>query len=519
MKQYRLRLHHYIILVAFLSFLLAISSTTWSSYIINKQTLKENTLETNRVYAQKLAQITESYLNSTLQRLSNSADEMSSLMGDEGKIQDEAYHVKNELNTLNSIVVTDAQGKILAAVPESLNIKSQTLNTVGGKQALLEKRPIISKPYVSLTKRNVIFISTPIFDENRNYIGLVGGSLYLEEVNALHELLGEHFYKDGSYVYVVDQSGKIIYHQDKKRILNDVSENKVVQRVLEGDNGARQVINTQGVDMLAGYASIPTANWGVISQRETDVSIQPAKAMLQTMFITSLPLLIISLIILYFISKKIARPLNQLAHYAEISTDKNQEADLSQVNSFYYEAIQLKKALLNSFAYLHNQMNHFMQQSTTDLLTGLQNRRAFEEKALKLIENNTSFSMVLVDIDNFKKVNDTYGHNLGDEVLRFLGEFMVKSTQDHGICYRYGGEEFVILLPDIAAFEAWILTNQMRISLSEQVSPTGKRITISAGISAYPHDGATLVNLTLEADKRLYRAKSEGKNKVIVESV
>jgi len=516
MKKYHLRLHHYILLVAFLSFVLAISSMLWSSYQINSETLKENTLENNRVYAQKLAQTTDTYLNSTLQTLSYSAKEMARFMGDEEKIMQEAERLKNQMNTFNSVLITDAEGKILAASPQNLNLIDKMLNSTGGQQALTEKKPLISSPYVGLTGRFVIFISTPIFDENQNYLGLVGGTLYLKEVNVLHELLGEHFYKDGSHVYVVNEDGKIIYHQDSKRILDDVNENEVVQRVLKGENGASQIINTQGVDMLAGYAPIPKTNWGIISQRETDISTQPAVTMIKTMFFSSLPLLFVSLIVIFFISNKIARPLNQLAHYTEISRDQNQEDDLNLINTFYYEAIELKKALLTSFAYLHSQMNHLTEQSTTDLLTGLNNRRAFEDTSMKWIESNTPFSMILIDIDNFKKVNDTYGHNIGDLVLQFLAEILLDGTRSQDVCYRYGGEEFVILLPTTTPEEAWMVADKIRVNLSEKVSPTGEIITFSAGIASFPHNGSTIANITLEADKRLYQAKSEGKNRVIV---
>jgi len=515
MKQYRLRLHHYIILVAFLSFVLAIASTTWSSYQINTQTLKDNTLETNRVYAEKLAQTTDTYFNSALQMLSYSAGEMSGFMKDETKIKHEANRLKDQIHTFNSILVTDGQGKILTIAPENPDLINQILSTEGGKQALAEKRPIISTPYTSLTGKQVIFVSVPIFDVNQNYLGLVGGLLYLKEFNVLHEILGEHFYQDGSYVYVVDQNGQIIYHQDKNRVLSDVSRNEVVQKVLRGEHGASQVINSLGIDMLSGYAPISIANWGIVAQRETAVSLQPAEKMLKTMFMTSLPLLIISLFVLFFISRKIARPLNQLAHYAEISTDKNQEADLDQINTFYYEAVQLKKALLNSFAYLHNQMNHFMEQSTTDLLTGLHNRRVFNEKTNKWIENETPFAMVFIDIDNFKKVNDTFGHNVGDQVLQFLAIQMVDGTRPQDACCRYGGEEFIILLPETSEQDARLLANQFRETLSEKISPSGEIITISGGISYYPQDGYCLEDLTAKADARLYQAKSEGKNRIL----
>lgn len=516
MKLNQLRLHHYILLVAFLSFVLAITSMLWSSYQINSQTLKENTLESNRVYAQKLAQTTEVYLNTTLKTLEYSAGELANFMDNEDRIMQEAARLRNQMNTFNSIVIADADGKILATSPENLNLKNQMLNSVGGKEALTEKKPIISSPYVGLSGHLIIMISTPIFDRNQNYLGLVGGSLYLEEVNILHELLGEHFYEDESHVYVVNQSGKIIYHHDSKRILDSPKNNKVIEKVMRGENGASQLVNSKGTDMLAGYASIPVADWGIVAQRETEASIQPAETMMKTMFLASLPLLLVSLIVIFAISKKIAHPLNQLAFYAEINTEKHEEADLNQINTFYYEAIELKKSLLTSFSYLHNQMNHFMEQSTTDQLTGLLNRRAFEAKSLALIESKTPFSIAFIDIDNFKVVNDTYGHHVGDQVLQYLTVHILSNSRDPDVCYRYGGEEFVILLPETSTQEAWVQIDQVRQKLSEIDSPTGKPITISAGISTFPQNGSGLSDLTLLADKHLYQAKNEGRNRVIM---
>lgn len=162
-------------------------------------------------------------------------------------------------------------------------------------------------------------------------------------------------------------------------------------------------------------------------------------------------------------------------------------------------------------------MNLFMEQSTTDILTGLHNRRSFEENSLKWIESKTLFSIVLLDIDNFKHVNDTFGHNIGDQVLQFLAKSLLDGSRPQDVCYRYGGEEFVILLPETSAEDALVHVDQIRKNLSETESPTGDIITISAGISSYPQNGSTIENLTLEADKRLYHAKSEGKNRVIVD--
>ncbi|MNJ54135.1 hypothetical protein D3C77_495650 [compost metagenome] len=106
---------------------------------------------------------------------------------------------------------------------------------------------------------------------------MVGGTLYLKETNILNEILGEHFYKDGSYVYVVDRDGRIIYHQDQGRVNNVVDENPVVRKLMNGEGGAERVINTMNKDMLAGYSYIPTADFRSYSCRSSSSSGYPIK--------------------------------------------------------------------------------------------------------------------------------------------------------------------------------------------------------------------------------------------------
>ncbi|MCR8658744.1 sensor domain-containing diguanylate cyclase [Paenibacillus endoradicis] len=515
----KISLKHLILSVALLSVILTLFSSTSSGYKMSKKTLIDNTLETNRVYAQKLANTTDVFFQMTLQTLELSAKDIASFMKNsdaKDKLLKETERLKHQTDTFNSVIIVDGEGEIVATSPQTLDLVGKLMDSEGGKEALREKKPIVSKPYLSITGRLIIFISYPIFDEEQNYLGLVGGSLYLKEENILNQILGQHYYQDGSYVYVVDKDGHIIYHQDQDRINDQVSDNPVVQQLMNKQSGAARVVNSQNVDMLAGYAYIPMVGWGVVSQRPAEVALVPTTDMMEEMILTSLPYLLLSLFIIALISQLIAQPLQKLAGFIESSTEKNQNESLNKVRAWYYEAIQLKKALTYSLGFLHEKVDFITHQSNTDPLTKLTNRRTLDEQTQKWTNNGTAFSIVILDIDHFKRVNDTYGHSVGDEVLKFLADRMREVARKDDICCRYGGEEFVLLLQHMNEDEAFEVAEKLRRTIESTLSPCGDYITISAGISAYPTTTTNLSDLFDAADQCLYEAKNSGRNQCIV---
>jgi diguanylate cyclase (GGDEF)-like protein len=160
---------------------------------------------------------------------------------------------------------------------------------------------------------------------------------------------------------------------------------------------------------------------------------------------------------------------------------------------------------------------------TTDPLTGLYNRRFLNEFLHKELELSKRYqrqlSLAIADIDDFKKLNDTYGHVAGDAILKSLARIMLKNIRDADILSRYGGEEFVIVMPEINKETAAHAAGRLRekISMEEIAIPDGGRITItiSLGIASFPEDGDSSVDLLIAADDRLYKAKKEGKNRII----
>jgi diguanylate cyclase (GGDEF)-like protein len=162
-----------------------------------------------------------------------------------------------------------------------------------------------------------------------------------------------------------------------------------------------------------------------------------------------------------------------------------------------------------------------------DALTGLYNRRELHRfldyELIKCKRYNRQFSILLMDIDHFKEINDHYGHRTGDEILVQVAKALLQNTRGCDLPSRYGGDEFIIVLPETPAGQAWYGGERLRkvvealtIQVQTEGQPTEKfQVTISTGISEFPADAATAEALIDLADKALYKAKHQGCNQVV----
>lgn len=153
-----------------------------------------------------------------------------------------------------------------------------------------------------------------------------------------------------------------------------------------------------------------------------------------------------------------------------------------------------------------------------DHLTKLYNRRVLDREIESLIDTNTQFSLVIYDIDDFKKVNDSYGHLAGDEVLKMVSDVIKKSIRKTDVACRYGGEEIIIIFKDLSKKDAYVISDRIRnnIELTSTLWSGGNIfVTVSGGVSAYPQDGSTRDEIIKIADNILYcQCKKMGKNRV-----
>ncbi len=160
--------------------------------------------------------------------------------------------------------------------------------------------------------------------------------------------------------------------------------------------------------------------------------------------------------------------------------------------------------------------------ANTDAVTELYNHRHFHERIDQEIARGSRFgsifSLVMIDLDHFKTFNDNYGHLAGDEVLRRVGKCIESSIRTVDMAFRYGGEEFAVILPSTRLNDAYKAADRIRNTIEAKASPGTMPVTASFGVSSWPIDGMTKQDVIARADAALYQAKQGGRNRVVLSS-
>ncbi len=484
-------------------------------YAVQRAELISGALGANRVYASKLAEISDNFLHSAQTQLAYSAGLLAPLMKNDAALANEAKRLLSQTESFNSVVIVNADGVIISASPETLPVKGRKLVTPSERQSLDAKRPLVTEPFVSPSGNYVISISQPIRAADGAYLGYVAGSIYLEAANILNDILGKHYHDDGSYIYVVDRSKTLIYHPEKHRIGEKISGNPMIDAVVLGKSGAHEATNSKGTAMLAGFAPIARSGWGVVAQRPRESTLAGLDHHVLNVLAKILPIGLLTLILIWLTAGSISKPLRQLARSAGTMDSGNSEATISGTRSWYFEAEQLKRALLKGVRLMHEKINQLRLDSSTDPMTGLLNRRGLQEILERYEASGQSFSAITLDIDHFKNVNDTFGHDVGDSVIRKLAELMRTSARKDDALCRVGGEEFLLVLPDTDLSIAKEVAERLRNHVAEHPIPIVGSITISLGIAHRPGSADTIESVLKLADHALYTAKRTGRNQTV----
>ncbi len=190
---------------------------------------------------------------------------------------------------------------------------------------------------------------------------------------------------------------------------------------------------------------------------------------------------------------------------------------------FDYDLASLFSLIGNNISLIVEKVRLFQETqrlALTDGLTGLYNVRYFYDMLNKEIARakryNTSFSLILFDIDDFKVINDSYGHQAGDEVLRSIASILKSVSRQTDITARYGGEEFILMLPNTPKYEAFNLATRLRekVEAHSYLEKEAVKITMSGGIATFPEDAEDSKSLLYAADMAMYEAKAMGKKQI-----
>lgn len=504
-----------IVFLALLVALITLNNGFYASYKVQRNQLIQQELEANHAYSKKLASAADNFIEAAHDQLAYSSKILANNFTDQSLLMSEVERLKLQTKSFGSVSVANADGVILAA-------SSNTADVIGSRSGSVEslhaKAPIVSTPYYAVDGNYVVLISSPIFDSSGTYLGYIGGSIYLEHPNILNDLLEQHFHQDGSYIFVVDGNRQIIYHPNPERIGSYVLDNQAINDVTKKISGSAQVTNSKGIEMLAGFTPIQSTNWGVIAQRPLAATLSGLEHLIRKVVSRTIPLTLFTFAFIWLLALWISRPLRELADTAVKIGTPDAHGYLQRIKPWYFEAHELKKGFLKGLGLITSQLIQLKEQATTDPLTGAINRRSLEELLKTLEQNKTYFSVLAVDIDHFKKVNDTFGHPAGDKVLIRLVQKINQLSREQDIVARVGGEEFLLILPNTDIDTALVIAERLRMSVEQmQIEPIGS-IQVSVGVSASSETNKSGVEIIKQADEALYQAKRLGRNRCEVYS-
>ncbi|MDF2544857.1 MAG: diguanylate cyclase protein [Herbinix sp.] len=381
---------------------------------------------------------------------------------------------------------------------------------------------------VIITESNpspVIFVSSIVM-EGSQASGVLALSINLwNENNIFHSLVNGFQEKKQGSIYVVDGRGTIVFHTDKKMvghkihpdILSQIAENKENMLVnLPMENGK--------LDIALG--KLKKNNWVVVYEMDHEEIYSMSKIDRYMLLSTMVLVVILGFIASGIFARIILKPLEEITNATEqvAAGDFDQRINCKGHNDFQGVAHNFNIMTTN----LRVQYDQLEKLSMQDYLTGLANRRYFEyqfqlelERACRLGHVST---LLILDIDDFKKINDKFGHLEGDKALKLLASTLKEQIREVDLPVRFGGEEFLILLPETSLEQGKVVAEKIRKKVSQLKISTRKgniTFTISIGMAGLEQDTdftCTALNcvgdkLLKRADEALYQAKSMGKNR------
>ena len=293
--------------------------------------------------------------------------------------------------------------------------------------------------------------------------------------------------------------------------------------LLDAEPGAvRDYIASDSLRVVGSALAFPRLRWTLVVEEDYDVAFAPIAAILGRNVALNLGIVLALSVLAFAVVASMVRPLHALSDCARRLRDGEEDVELPVVGSADEVGI-----LARSFGEMVNSLkraNEVLEQlAITDGLTKIHNHRFFQDQLGREIKRadrmGSPLALVLVDIDDFKALNDRHGHAAGDGVLERLAALLVGETRDQDLVARYGGEEFAILAPGTDRAGALTLAEKLRLTASESffdVAGSRIAITVSVGLAIYHGDREAFFH---EADRALYAAKGAGKDCVVAGDV
>jgi len=443
--------------------------------------------------------------------------------------------VREKFTDYEELMVINPKGRVVttsAAKAGPLNLPPDWL-----KQARAGDAIIGNAYWDDLLNKVAMKIAVPIKAADGRLLGVLAAKLNFHTIETVMKRLVSG---ETGQMYLIDSEGRLITSskESSAALMDSRLPDPVTQAMFEQRTLPLEYSSLQEEGVLGSIALSSQWGWGVLAEiGKTEAYAETTRIRNLTLLITLGVLLVIGLSA-YLLGVTIVRPLDRLTKGADQVANGNLSVEVPVVSGgevgyltqvFNYMVGKLRQgqeelAAINNTLTMTNR--ELQELSITDSLTGLYNRRymmnALTNEVARAQRQNHHFSLLMIDIDYFKKYNDTYGHLAGDDLLIKVGSVFRESIRSMDFAARYGGEEFLIMLPEHGADGAMEVAERIRTKVASATTGDKNRkdpVTVSIGVAAFPENGATPAALISKADAALYQGKQRGRNRVVLSGV
>jgi diguanylate cyclase (GGDEF)-like protein len=433
--------------------------------------------------------------------------------GQAGRLVEYLNSVRARFADYEELQLVDANTELVAS---SVRHASPVRLPEGWEKTFRSSRSLVGEPYWDeKAQKMIVILGVPVLQANGRIAGaLVARANFAE----LTQVLRVFSARSVGHVYLATADGSLIADSRSgpaNRNTKDLAPG-VADLLLAADGGVVEHRGIDGIEVLASAQRLSQAAWLTVADMPVADAYRQAIQLRNVAFLVIGVLLAVIAVVAYWLAALIARPLRRLTSAAAQVSAGDLPAGLpAGVGGEVGYLTQVFNTMVESLRKHHDELERL---STTDTLTGLSNRRHLMNLLTQEIERAKRaaqpFSILMLDVDHFKKYNDNHGHQTGDEVLARVGAVLRSSIRPYDCAARYGGEEFLVMLSatslDRAVESAERIRKQVRAESFE-----GGSVTISVGVAEYPSQGDTAESVIGQADAALYDAKRAGRDRVM----
>lgn len=523
-----------ILVFAVLVALIPTGLTAWISYSQNRVALEEKISQELLSASGQTAREMDVWLKERLYDLrvfASSYEVTENLARTSGRspaqdrLNDYLNSVRVRLSDYEELIVIDQQGRVVGTSANQLH--AVKLPSGWAKELSSGEALIGDAEWDQSLGRGILLVAVPVQRTDGRMTGALVARLNLR---GAEEGLRAFAPSNSGKTYLLTIEGTLIAgsHMGSSVLMRTRLKQETLDRLKAREGKLVDYEGVDGTDVVGSFKRVPRVRWAILAEIPADTAYWQVLRFRNMTLLSVGGLVLLVSAIAYRMGLLIVRPLERLTKGAaevangdldvDLPAAKGEVGDLTAVFNHMVERLRLGRQELDAMnERLRNQNEELERLSTVDSLTGLHNRRfltqRLSDELLRSYREKCSFTVLMADVDEFKKYNDAFGHPAGDEVLKKVASILLGSTRAVDCTARYGGEEFAVLLADTVGEGALQVAERIRARVAAEEF-AGRKITISIGMAEFPVHGHTAEAVISRADEALYAAKRGGRNRI-----